>query len=448
MKIQALHPTIGQPKTRITEDITAGAVAISVANNSGFSNSDYTVIGKAGQENARIHQVSSLSGAAQLNYASDALAFSYTSSTPVSYIKYNQVKFYLGDWSGRYSTGSITVAKDSVTVVGDGTSWGSITTEYALKLNGKWYDIKSVDSITQITLVEPYTDENLTGQSYALVPFTLEETLDIAIDQEYTVWDDSDALTEDYYRTEYYNETNTASSARSSVISAAAVEGSSPFSVQAIQDEVLSELRDPNAERRSRNEITRDINNAVRELLTVVISSIQEDYLGTFGTIDFIAGEDEYTLPDDFRKAVNVQISYDGQRYRKGQMMSVKDENPNVTYSEMSPYYYMRGNVIGVRPTPSTAVSSGVKMFYDRSIPYLEDEGDELPEILKDFKRAVVDYCLMNASMADNDLQVAGAYKIAFSEQKVMMTRGLKHRDTSENRRVRVTKDRDLYGGW
>lgn len=446
MRISAPHPTISEPSTYLTANATAGDTSITVANTNGFATSNYVVIGKPGDETSSIHKLSGITPSTSILLTGDTLDFSYSSNTPVSYIKYNQARFYLGDYSSGYSTGTVSISKDSAVLTGTGTSWGSIDTTYALLLNGKWYDIKSQDSATQLTLEENYVDEDIEGQSYILVPFTLQETLDIAVDQLFTVWDDIDAQEEDYYRTEYFNSTNSSTSAKSSIVSARAVEGFSEFSLRALEDAVLSELRDPDGIRRTREEIDRDLNDALRDVANTVVSTVKEDYLGTKTTMDLIAGVDEYPLPDDFRKTTSVQISYDGgSTYRRAQMMSIGDEYPSYTYANSQPYYYLRDNMIGVRPEPSTASANGIKIWYDRRVPTLRYEGDELPHMFRDFRRMFIDYALEKASMSEDNANIAVTYKAAFEAAKRMLVNSMKTRDRTTNNRVQITNDRDLY---
>jgi hypothetical protein len=444
MVIRAPHPSISEPKTYLTAASAVSATSLTVANNGSFSTNDYTVIGFPGQEGAELHKISSVSGTTTINYAADALNFAQSTNTPVTYIKYNQVKFYLGDYSARYSTGTISVSKDSAVVTGSGTSWGSITTNYSLLLNGKWYDIASVDSTTQITLTENYTSESVTSSTYALIPFSSQATVSITVDQPFTSWDDTDAISEDFYRTEYYNSTSTLASSRSSIISAAQNDGVSEFSLQAIEDEVLSEMRDMEEVRRTRAEIDRDVNNALRDLFNVVISKVQENYLNSYTTMNFSANRSEYPLPDDFRKLTAVWVSYDGSSYKKAEHMDIAQDDPNASYNQSWPYYYLRDNVIGFRPSPTAAATTAVKMWYERRVPSLKYAGDEVPHILRDYKRLLVDYALEKANLAEDDTK-ANLYRASYENGKSMMAKSIKTRDLSHNRRVEIVNDTDLY---
>ena len=447
MIIRSPLPSINEPSTYLTASVAADGTALTVANNAGFSANDYIIVGKPGQEGAELHKISTIATTITINIVGDAMDVAAAINTPVTYIKYNQVRFYMGDWSARYSTGTVAIDKDSATLTGTGTTWTAITTAYALLLNGKWYDIKSVDSATQITLTENYVDENISSASYALIPFATQDgsTVAIAVDQEDTLWDDTDSLAEDYYRTEYYNSTSAATSTKSSIISAAEPEGFSEYTLRNLEDEVLSELRDPEAKRRTRDEIDVDINNAIKELINTIVSDVQEDYLNTYDTIDFIANVGEYKIFDDFRKLTTIWLSYNGTDYDKAISMRIGDDVPDADYSERDPRYYMRDNMFGVKPVPTSAVTTGAKVWYERRIPSLKYEGDEIPYILRDYKRSIVAYALNKACLADDKDNKALGYQAEFMNSKKEMTKGLKDRDLDAIKTIEVVNDWDLY---
>lgn len=446
MIIKAPHPIIEQPNTYLTASAVAAATTLTVANNAGFVANDYIVAGRIEQEGAELHKISTVSGNNTINVAGDALKFDISVNTPISYIKYNQVRFYMGDWSARYYTGSISIDKDSAVVTGIGVSWGSITTAYALLLNGKWYDIKSIDSATQITLTENYTDESVVSSDYALVLFAVQSgsTVAIAVDQEYTLWDDTDSLTEDYYRSEYYNSTTTAASTKSSIISAAEQEGFSEYARISLEDQVLSDLRDKGAKRRSRDEIDRDINDAIKELVNAIVADVQEDYLSTYGKINFKATCAEYPLFDDFRKLTSIWISFNGSDYKKSTPMRISDDRPNINFTENDPRHYIRDNILGVRPVPAADVTVGAKVWYDRRIPSLQYDGDEIPFVLRDWKRAIIDFCLEKGLLAD-DQNKASVYGVSFKGAIKDMVNALKDRDTGQIKLIEAVNDLDLY---
>jgi hypothetical protein len=115
--------------------------------------------------------------------------------------------------------------------------------------------------------------------------------------------------------------------------------------------------------------------------------------------------------------------------------MDVHTDTPGQTYSESSPFYYLRDNVIGFRPAPTAAVANGALIYYQRRIPSLKNEGDEIPYILRDFKHLYKAYALSTALRAD-DKRKSLDYKADFQNGRKEMTNILAGRDESTNRGV------------
>lgn len=86
-----------------------------------------------------------------------------------------------------YTTGTVTVTNGGLTVVGVGTSWVVTTnpqlesrwiqfpptTSAATSGDNLWYQVRSVDSTTQITLYQPYQGTNITGATHTLGQMSL-----------------------------------------------------------------------------------------------------------------------------------------------------------------------------------------------------------------------------------------------------------------------------------
>ena len=95
LKADARNLILNQPNTVLTATATATDTTITVANNGGFANNDYILIGKIGEEKSEIKKISSaVTAGTSITIA--ALLFSHDQDTPVSKIGYNQVRFYYG----------------------------------------------------------------------------------------------------------------------------------------------------------------------------------------------------------------------------------------------------------------------------------------------------------------------------------------------------------------
>lgn len=96
-----------------------------------------------------------------------------------------------------YSIGTVTATVDSLTITGSGTSWLTAFSPTAgnvelLNLwiriptpsgDGEWYQIASIDSATQITLMQPYQGNTVAGASYTIgqMPVLLEDFHDLVV---------------------------------------------------------------------------------------------------------------------------------------------------------------------------------------------------------------------------------------------------------------------------
>lgn len=92
-----------QPKTFLTAAASAAATTITVSNNTGFTNADYILLGRIGEEKTEISRVNA-AVTAGTSLTVTTTVFAHDIDTPVTKIDYNQVRFYRG---------TTTVAADS-----------------------------------------------------------------------------------------------------------------------------------------------------------------------------------------------------------------------------------------------------------------------------------------------------------------------------------------------
>jgi len=92
-KIKVANPSIeNNVRSYLTSDVTAAAISFTVLSNAGFSGTNfYVMIGEYVDEKAEIKLVSSFSGN---TFTVAALTNSHEASDPVTFMDYNQVRFY------------------------------------------------------------------------------------------------------------------------------------------------------------------------------------------------------------------------------------------------------------------------------------------------------------------------------------------------------------------
>jgi len=90
MKVKVTNPDLsGEERTYLTSDYSSGTT-LTVANNEGFTDDWYVVVGEPGQEQTECRAISSTSGNTTITVAS-ALRFTHAKSTPVYLSQWNQI---------------------------------------------------------------------------------------------------------------------------------------------------------------------------------------------------------------------------------------------------------------------------------------------------------------------------------------------------------------------
>lgn len=93
MIVKALHPSIdGNPRTYLTVKAASGQADLTVQNVAGLSANDMLVIGNPAEELTEIKKISSITG--KVITLSANLVNTHPENTKITFIKYDQVKFY------------------------------------------------------------------------------------------------------------------------------------------------------------------------------------------------------------------------------------------------------------------------------------------------------------------------------------------------------------------
>lgn len=111
----------------MSQPVSAAAVTLNVQNTAGLNNADYLVIGKVGSEKTELVNITAaVSSNTQLTVS--ALKFDHSTDTPVTFTKFNQVRFYKSTDGGTvysiYTTVALAVDR-LITTADDTTSLAS-----------------------------------------------------------------------------------------------------------------------------------------------------------------------------------------------------------------------------------------------------------------------------------------------------------------------------------
>ena len=92
--IEIEHPELPKgPKTRLSGDLAAAGTALTVLDNSGFTNSHFALIRPLGTQRAEIGDITSVSGGTTINFTSGA-TFAHSAGEEVQQLIFNQVRLY------------------------------------------------------------------------------------------------------------------------------------------------------------------------------------------------------------------------------------------------------------------------------------------------------------------------------------------------------------------
>ena len=104
--------------------------------------------------------------------------------------------------------------------------------------------------------------------------------------------------------------------------------------------------------------------------------TLGQSYFLRIAKADTVAGQSLYSLPQDFRKFVRLEVGYanatDRVKVHQIDLSEIGDPSVEV-FSQASPKYTIVGNMFELRPTPTTAVTNGLYIIYVEN-PYRDWE--------------------------------------------------------------------------
>jgi len=242
--------------------------------------------------------------------------------------------------------------------------------------------------------------------------YSLVATVDLTLDQDSTVYNDSAGTSSTWYKIKYYNATTTALSSYSVAVQGT---GYTEDSLRSMTDEVLTDFGDPLSKDLSRDQVANYLRGGVRKITTELMKTYP-DYFKTYTTQALTAGDYDYSLPTGFLGFIRVDVNYTGSSATdayKATFISESFGDPDTSYYETQPFVAIRGSTLILRPTPSS--SSGYAFVWYWAYPTsMTDDNDEhgLPYGARD---VLVNYALYRTWQA-KDLEKANSYKSLFKE--------------------------------
>lgn len=243
------------------------------------------------------------------------------------------------------------------------------------------------------------------GGSYSLVT-----TVDLRVDEIYTVYDDTSGSSSSWYKIRYKNSVASTYSDYSPEVQATGYEEDSLFSMV---EEVLADFNDEDGVQVNRTQVRRYLRAGVRKLVMRMIK-VMPDYRRKRTTQTLTSGDYDYDLPTRFLAFSRVAISPNSATETDAVEADFRSEteiNSASTYSENNPIISFRDEQYIIRPTPT----GGTAFLYYWDYPaVMTDDSDEhgLPYGARD---VLVAYALHRAWVNKNT-EMSDQYKSEWRE--------------------------------
>lgn len=172
-------------------------------------------------------------------------------------------------------------------------------------------------------------------------------------------------------------------------------------------------------------DIIRWINDGQRQIVLM-----NEGLLENRATSDSVAGQNEYSLPADILVLKHIQFKDQGQdSYFNVKPLNLNDFNAYIdgwdgtTFQRGTPTVYtvFAGKILFF-PTPDTAQTAAIKVYYNRKpvVVVLTTDTPDLPEL---YHEALVKHCLTMAYQLDEDWDAA-QLKVQDRDSDISLLRG------------------------
>ncbi len=274
------------------------------------------------------------------------------------------------------------------------------------------------------------------GGAYSLIA-----TIDITLDEDYTIYDDTAGDTSSWYKLRYKDANDSSYSGYSDEVQGI---GYTTDSLRDMTNEVLEEFGDTLAKQVKRKRVKKLLQAGVRKI-TMALIQAQPDYRKAYTTTSLVSGTATYDLPERFLLLDRMDINFSGSVAAdafKAEYENERSGMPNQIYSTADPRVSIRGEQFVIKPTPTS--SSGLAFIWYWNAPEeMENESDEhgLPYGARD---TLVLYALYRLWLSKN-VDKAKYYQSAFKDSLAEVLDFLAQKRGMKSFRVDVEFGYDLY---
>ena len=264
--------------------------------------------------------------------------------------------------------------------------------------------------------------------------YSLLATVDLTLDQDFTVYDDTTGTTATWYKIKYYNETTAALSAFSSAIQAS---GYTEDSLYDMASEVLEDFGDEGGRDLSREQVYNYLRGGARKVINKIFIAYP-DFLKTYAAQALTSGT--ASLPSRFLGFFRVDAGTTATTAYKAEFIEEADLYPGSTYSSSRPLVYIRGSSFYVLPTD---VTNAYLWYWSYPAIMTTDTSEHgLPYGARD---VLVNYALYRAWLS-KDVDRSGSYKSLYKDGLDDLIEFIvSSRQTMDAKHTKITSGAEMY---
>jgi len=185
--------------------------------------------------------------------------------------------------------------------------------------------------------------------------------------------------------------------------------------------------------------VKRNLNRGYKKVVNRVVA-LNQDYYLRLAKANLVADQSTYALPSDFKRLRRLDLTYDGSTRVKGIRIDRQTIfDPMTTVSESSPLYSLISDGIEIYPTPSSAVSNGLWLWYIENVSDMSNDTDEA-NVPLGYEDVCIDYAVGMAKMTQGETDEGQLYLGNFAVELMDMTQEQVSR-TDDNNDFIIVRD-------
>ena len=206
--------------------------------------------------------------------------------------------------------------------------------------------------------------------------------------------------------------------------------------------ELINQSVSDDAKTVTNTEVKANLNLGYNKAVNAVVAA-NEDYYIRESKADLVASQQSYSLPDDAKKLVRLNVAYattSPMEYYKATKLDIHSwpEPTSNVYSTTDCVYAVISDGFLLNPTPSDAITDGLQLFYIEDIGDMTNTSDT-PSLPRGFHHLPIMYAVAKAHVKLGNMNEANMAMAEFETDLIRMQDEIIARTGSDVDYVEVT---------